>query len=522
MAGVDEYPHALVVPASGQGHVNGCMLLAQSLTAMGFKVTFIYFSSYYAQMKEKKRLAVLTSLPTEEGPDPSTTSGHGSSNSGGSKGGDLSSQQSPSVDRGSLRIHVLEDGFAPGDIDKLFHVTPAMKENLFNFILELQEQRVPPTCLISDSFIPWTLDVAKRAGIPRVDYWTSNARAYLLLINLPSLLSQGIFPEKGSPTQWKRETPLMVNHIPGLPPISSELWPQHIRFADPTNPFVLFFEEISSCVKSAERILIHTMSELEPDAFAAFQVAGTPTYAIGPLLHNTERQEDSLASSQEKEKSCLPGVSQGKEQQNCVSWLNTQAVASVIYVAFGSHASLSVEETQELAMGLEASGSPFLWVIREDSHGGVELPQVLPDGFLKRTSAKGLIISWAPQVEVLAHKAIGGFLTHCGWNSTFESMCAGIPMLCCPRVAEQRSNSQYICDVWGVGLELGRTDTGGIERGFVEVGVKALMQDEEGLQARGKAQEVMNLARKTCQQGGQSFTNLQKFYDDMKLLCSKP
>ncbi|KAI5059695.1 hypothetical protein GOP47_0026014 [Adiantum capillus-veneris] len=121
-------------------------------------------------------------------------------------------------------------------------------------------------------------------------------------------------------------------------------------------------------------------------------------------------------------------------QTECLSWLNLQAESSVIYVAFGSLAKLSVEEIQELAVGLEASGSPFLWVIREDAVTMEELPQVLPEGFLERTRGKGMIISWAPQVRVLAHKAVGGFLSHCGWNSTVESLWAGVPLLCCPRL----------------------------------------------------------------------------------------
>ncbi|KAI5059833.1 hypothetical protein GOP47_0026152 [Adiantum capillus-veneris] len=485
------------------------MLLSESLAALGFKVSFIYFSSSYARLKERNSL-VLPS-PDLRGDTLSTmstccTGEHCEKNTGPTivSDGIEVGNSAPTFDggRGKIFIYVLEDAFEPGDIDKHFSVTPSMKENLFNLIVELREQGDPPTCLIGDSFSPWTLEVTQRAGIPRIELWTSNAMGLLMVFNLEVLYSDGIFPEKGSPTQWKSKTPLMLTHIPGLPPFSSELVPQDLRFADSSNQFVQFFLEVASCVKSSERVLINSLLELEPDAFKSFEAHGISSYAIGPLRTQMKTEDNA--------------------QTECLSWLNLQAESSVIYVAFGSLAKLSVEEIQELAVGLEASGSPFLWVIREDAVTMEELPQVLPEGFLERTRGKGMIISWAPQVRVLAHKAVGGFLSHCGWNSTVESLWAGVPLLCCPRLAEQRLNCHYLCNVWGAGLELRCTETGGLDRSFVEVGVKALLQGEEGHKARSKAQEIMHIIEKTTQQGGQSFSNLQKLYDDMRALCSKP
>lgn len=496
---LDEIPHALVVPfpSPGQGHVVGGMPLSQSLAAVGFKVSIIYFSSYYARLKETNRL-VLPSAEFREDPfiveNSSSCKTSGGSGSGSGGGGGVRG----SGGGGKIRLFVVEDGFAPGDINKRMFVTPTMKENLYNHIVVYSA-----TCIISDSFLPWTLEVAQRAGIPRIELCTSNALAYHVLIHLHVLFSEGIFPEKGSPTQlWKIETSLMLSHIPGLPPFSSQLIPADVRFTDSSSPHAQFSKQIASCVKSGDRILIHTLSELEPDAFKAFEVQGIPAYAIGPLPTQMKMQEEDHSTE-------------------CLSWLNLQAECSVIYVAFGSVAKLSVEEMQELAMGLEASGSPFLWVVRDDAVKMEELPQVLPGGFLARTSGKGMFIRWAPQVEVLAHKAIGGFLSHCGWNSTMESLWAGVPILCCPRFAEQRFNTHYLCNKWGAGLELGRTDTGGLERSFVELGVKALLHGEDGLKARSKAQEIMHLFKRTSQQEGRSFSNLQKLYDDMKALCLK-
>ncbi|KAH7291312.1 hypothetical protein KP509_29G011600 [Ceratopteris richardii] len=465
-------PHAVMVPAKGQGHINGAMLLSRSLAAVGFRVSFIYFSSHYAKLRELNRLLL---------PDPNDMAGDGS---------------------GNICVHVLEDGFEPGDMNKDFFFTPTMKESLLGFIHGAHEMGVPrPACVVSDSFAPWTLEVAQRAGIPRVEFWTSNAMCYLIITNLILLYSESIFPEKGSPTKWKADRPLMLDHIRGLPPFSSEIVPDHLRFADASNHFVKVFNEIESCSKHSERVLIHSLAELEPSAFEAFEVQGVKAYGIGPLPS--------------------PPKKLSSQQAECIPWLDSQADYSVIYVAFGSLAVLSTEEMQELAMGLEGSGCPFLWVIREDSHKQRKLAQILPEGFLDRTKERGLIISWAPQVEVLAHRAVGGFLSHCGWNSTLESLGAGVSMLCCPRFAEQRLNCYYICEKWGAGVEMMRTDTGGLERTHVETGIKALLHGEGSLKARDNAQRIMALTKTAHEEGGQSVANLRRFYDEMKALGSK-
>ncbi|MCO5594254.1 hypothetical protein L7F22_048281 [Adiantum nelumboides] len=513
----DDAPHALVIPHAAHGHNVACVLLSESLAALGFKVSLIYFSSSYARMTHSDRIVLPMPLPDDKGNISSCGADLSSTGFGdvisiptdSSRGITYSQVQNPSLGgqdgRDRIHVYVVDDGVAPGQFLGFFSVAPAMKENLYKLFLDLQAQGSPPTCLISDSFLPWTLEVAQQAGIPRVEFWTSNAMAHLLFFNLDSLYAKGIFPIKGSPNLWKSETPVMLSHIPGLPPFPSELIPEDLRFVDSTNYFAQFFHEVNSCLNFSERILVHSMLELEPDAFKAFELQGLQAYAVGPLFRHKNKHDT--------------------EESECISWLNMQADSSVIYAAFGSADRMSEQDLRELAMGLEASGQPFLWVMRVDPRRMEGLPQVLPDGFLERTKGKGLIVSWAPQVEVLAHRAVGGFLSHCGWNSILESFWEGVPMLCCACHAEQRLNSHYVCNVFGAGLEIERTDMGGIKKSFVEHAVKALLQSEEGLKVRSRAQEIMDLVKKTCQPGGQSFANLQKLYDDMRALslgtCAK-
>lgn len=193
-------------------------------------------------------------------------------------------------------------------------------------------------------------------------------------------------------------------------------------------------------------------------------------------------------------------------------WLDSQAVSSVLYVSFGTVASLSPDHVVELAYGLEQSEHAFLWVFRPDSRTGN-----FPEGFTDRTKGRGLVIPWAPQVEVLSHPSVGGFLTHCGWNSTLESIWMGVAMIGCPMIAEQRCNMRSIADVWRVGLRLEKKPDGKFTREAVQRAVKALMQGEEGKDAKRRVKEMSQIAKKTANYGGLSHGNLLKFIEAMKV-----
>ncbi|KAI5059697.1 hypothetical protein GOP47_0026016 [Adiantum capillus-veneris] len=473
-------PHALVVPALPPSHGVSCMRMARALLAVGFDVSFIYFSSRPPPHHPK-----LHTIPTAS-----------------------QDVYLPLANDSGIDTYLVADGIPPQHLTKPFFHTPAMSDNLLRLILHLQQQGHPPTCLVSDSFVPWTAPVAQRAGIPRIEFWTANALAYLLNLNVPALCRANIFPEKvtgNAPPDWKSESPFMLDCIPCLPPVSVELYPAPVRFDKEPSQFRSLLKELCSSVEFSERILIYTLSELEPDAFRGLQAMGISAHAIaGPLIHYDfkiqEGQEQGYNSGPAHE------TKGNSSKEQCLLWLDTQAESSVIYVAFGTVANLSAKDVEELALGLEASGNPFLWAIRDDSH-------VKPG-----LRGKGMVTSWAPQVKVLAHKAVGGFLTHCGWNSTIESLWEGVPMLFCPQFGDQVSNMWCMCEMWGTGLEMKRTNNGGMERAYVEAGVKGLLQGEEGCRAKKRAEAMQEMVRAACQQEGKSFCNLRKLYDDMKAL----
>lgn len=142
------------------------------------------------------------------------------------------------------------------------------------------------------------------------------------------------------------------------------------------------------------------------------------------------------------------------ETDACILWLNErQAPHSVLYILFGSFATHSAPQLLELAQGLEASGCSFLWLVRPPDAPGisaatgspVSISEFLPPGFQERTKDRGMCYSgWAPQTRILKHPAVGGFMSHCGWNSTLEAVCSGVPMLAWPLTSEQHLNCRCV------------------------------------------------------------------------------
>ncbi|GKB30005.1 UDP-glycosyltransferase 76H1-like protein [Tanacetum coccineum] len=131
-----------------------------------------------------------------------------------------------------------------------------------------------------------------------------------------------------------------------------------------------------------------------------------------------------------------------------------QAPKTVIYVSIRSVANTDEKVATEMAWGLVNSNHPFLWVVRPGSVPGFKWTEFLPDGLVAQMKDRGLIVKWATQKEVLAHNVVGGFWSHCGWNSTLESISEGVPMLCQPFDVDQKLNVRYLSHVWKIGVEI--------------------------------------------------------------------
>ncbi|KAF9594997.1 hypothetical protein IFM89_035971 [Coptis chinensis] len=192
-------------------------------------------------------------------------------------------------------------------------------------------------------------------------------------------------------------------------------------------------------------VLVNSFYEMEP-AYADYykKNMGIRSWNIGPVsLCN----RNNIDKAQRGKKASI-------DDHYCLSWLDAKEPNSVLYVSFGSISRLGAAQLLEIAMGLEASNVPFIWVVRMSKNSDNE--QFLPEGFEERMEGKGLIIrDWAPQALILDHPAVGGFMTHCGWNSTFEGITAGLPLITWPMFAEQFNNEQLVTQVLKIGIRSG-------------------------------------------------------------------
>ena len=279
--------------------------------------------------------------------------------------------------------------------------------------------------------------------------------------------------------------------------------PSFVRTIDPNDIILNLLIETAKRAHEASKVIVQTFNMLEQEVLDALSTMFSHVYAIGPLqpLLN-QLPNDPLESI---------GYSLWKEETHCLNWLNSKAPNSVIYVNFGSVTVMTPLQLIEFGWGLANSKQPFLWIIRPDLVVGES--GTLPLEFEIETKERSLIISWCPQEEVLNHPSVGGFLTHCGWNSIIESLCAGVPMLCCPFIGDQQTNCKYTCNDWGIGMEINND----VKREEVEKNVRELMERDKGKKMKKKALEWKKLAKDATDPLGSSSINLNNLVSEVLL-----
>ena len=264
-------------------------------------------------------------------------------------------------------------------------------------------------------------------------------------------------------------------------------------------------------------IIVNTFESLEPRAIQAIAdglcVPDNPTppvYYIGPLSRG-HNEDEALA-------------------HECLTWLDSQPSQSVVFLCFGSLGLFSIEQLKEIASGLENSGHRFLWVVRNPPSGDEnhslavstqpdpDLDSLLPEGFLGRTKERGLVVkSWAQQVAVLNHNSVGGFVSHCGWNSVLEAVCAGVPMVAWPLYAEQRFNRVVLVEDVKIALWMNESKDGFVSATEVEKRVRELMDSENNNSTvRERVIALKEGAKATVCEGGSSRVALIKLVESWK------
>ena len=207
------------------------------------------------------------------------------------------------------------------------------------------------------------------------------------------------------------------------------------------------------------------------------------------------------------------------KREACFDWLDAQPERSVLYICFGSIAMPSAAQVRELAAGLERSGQRFLWVLRTSE---TQVAELLPPGFLARTVASGIVYTrWAPQLHILAHRSVGGFLSHCGWNSAVEAMVLGVPIIAMPVLGDQMVNATLIAQL-GIGIRVNEIGAWWETIGSSTLGtaIQTLMTSSAGNAMRTKVAELSDTILQSVRPGGSSRNNLTLFLQHLKTLKS--
>ncbi|KAF0889551.1 hypothetical protein E2562_026964 [Oryza meyeriana var. granulata] len=362
----------------------------------------------------------------------------------------------------------------------------------------------PVAALVTDIFCTPAVEVSREIGVPAYVYFPCSASMLALLLRSPEL-------DEEVAVEFEEMDGAIS--IPGLPLVPPSALPR--TMLDKKKSTYAWFVSTGRGYMNATGVIVNTAAELEQSVLAAIAdgrcTRGIPAptvYPIGPVL------------------SFPPPPEQPHE---CTRWLDAQPRASVLFLCFGSKGLLSPPKVREIAAALERSEHRFLWVLRgppKDSRPGQRVPtdamldEMLPKGFLEKTKGRGLV--WptrAPQKDILAHAAVGGFVTHCGWNSILESLWFGVPVLPWPLDAEQHFNAFTVVAHLGaaVPLEMDRRRDNFVEAAELERAVRSLMGggSDEGRKAREKAAEMKAACRKAVEEGGSSRAALQMLTEDV-------
>ncbi|KAH9323869.1 hypothetical protein KI387_018508 [Taxus chinensis] len=479
-----ESAQIMVVPFHGQGHVFPCVELCKRLAARGVSVTIIADPSIALSLKQTAKEA----------------------------------HKSLGLTIGVIELEEDEkEDFEESGPPFMDHLSKPMEDIL---------QGLPslPLCIIGDVMVPWVNSVCNNLAIPRVSFMTSGAcsmafeyamwkhSAQMEEANVPFAVpgfpeSMTVSPsdarhgppngpppdggERGAPPGHRGRGP--PGHRGGGPPGHRGRGRGHRppppppppggHGSDRQPPWMDGFKECTGG-------LVNTCRELE-GPFLEYVIKETqkPAWAVGPLLPSSfwEESPGFVTHDSSVRKSRKSNI----DEEQCMQWLDAQAPGSVLYVSFGSEVGPSDLEWTELALGLESAGKSFILVLQAGEEEEEE-EDVLPEGFEGRVEGRGLVVrGWAPQLLILSHPATGGFLTHCGWNSTVESLGRGVAMLAWPIRGDQHYNAKLLVRELQVAAMIEvDAESGVVKSDSVAKGVKILMESEDGVKMREKAKAV--------------------------------
>ncbi|GLT79745.1 hypothetical protein SLA2020_512220 [Shorea laevis] len=372
-------------------------------------------------------------------------------------------------------------------IETLISLTVVRSLPSLRDVLKSLTEKTHLVSLVVDLFGTDAFDVAREFNVSPYIFFPSTAMTLSLFLYLPEL------DEKVSGEY--RDLPEPVK-IPGCIPIAGKELLDPVQ--DRKNDAYKCVLHHTKRYRLADGIMVNSFKDLETGAIKALQEkepGKPPVYPVGPLVNMDPSTK--------------------ADEAGCLTWLDRQPHGSVLYVSFGSGGTLPYNQIVELALGLEMSAQRFLWVVRSPNEvanstffsvNSEKNPfDFLPKGFLERTKGRGLVVSsWAPQAQVLSHSSTGGFLTHCGWNSTLESVVNGVPLITWPLYAEQKMNAVMLTEDIKVALRPKANEKGLVSRNEIARLVRTLMEGEDGKKVRYRMKDLKEAAANVLSHDGSS------------------
>ncbi|KAK1411123.1 hypothetical protein QVD17_37667 [Tagetes erecta] len=459
-------PHFLILTFPTQGHINPAFQFAKRLTRLGVKVTFATTVSAFNKINKVGKIPECFSF--------------------------------------AVFSDGYDDGFKRGIDDTATFLTQFKErgtQSLKETILSNAENGTPVTCLVYTLMLPWAATVAREGNVPSALLWIQPAsvlRVYYYYFNGYDKL---IGEDCGEPS-WSIE-------LPGLPRLKSHDLPSFCQPSNPYNFALPLFKEQLDMLELEEKpmIFVNTFDALEEEALKEID-GKLKMVAVGPLIPSAF-----LDGKDPSDKSF--GGDLFAAPKDYVGWMDTKPEGSIVYISFGSIIMLSKKQKEAMACGLLASRRPFLWVIR-DQDGEEKEEEEEEISCMKELKELGLIVPWCSQLEVLSHPSLGCFVTHCGWNSSLESIACGVPVVAFPHWTDQSTNAKLIEDVWGTGVRVSANEDGVVEGEEISRCVEKVMgRHEKGEKMRKNAKKWKDLAREVTKEGGSSYMNLKTFVEEI-------
>nr|UHU71019.1 glycosyltransferase [Withania somnifera] len=437
--------HVLVLPFPVQGHINPMVQFSKRLASKGsIKVTLITIDSISKSM--------------------------------------------PILEYGPIKIYSIpHNDSPPQSYDQFLEWFRLLVSiNLKKIVETLSDSEYPMRLLVYDSITTWAIDLAHDLGLKGAAFFTQSCALSVIYYHMDPENRKVGYDGCGGVS------------LPSLPLLEKQDLPSFVCQSDlyPSLSKLVFSRNIN--FKKADWLLFNSFDVLEKEVIDWLRTQ-CRIKTIGPIvpsLYLDKRLKD------DKEY----GLSLFKpNSETCMKWLDSREIDSVVYVSFGSLASLGEQQMEELASGLMMSDCYFLWVVRATEENK------LTEELLSKAKEKCLIVNWSPQLDVLAHQAVGCFFTHCGWNSTLEALSLGVPMVAMPQWSDQPTNAKFICDVWQTGVRVKAGENGIITREEVASSIKEVMKEEKGVMLKENAIKWKNLAKEAVDEGGSSDKNIEEF-----------